>query len=237
MPVWFIDWWRLLGSTIIIFPAEIQIQYQKYKETNEVDWPLLQSLNFHRDFNNPWIMVWDYEFKRPSDEEPLEIHRVFRLKWWERFQLGYNPANPTTQASSSSNPIIQASSSSNPIIQASSSSSPTPTTNPEVLQRKTEEAALATKRLKEVAVMGLRFRRAMMTQELAKLKEEALMLKQNSLSSSSETVYPTMSPGAWNSRIFALENMLSTSSGTLFSMASQLSEAEERERVFSGRAR
>ena len=47
----------------------------------------------------------------------------------------------------------------------------------------------------------------------------------------------TMSPGARNSRIYALENMLSTSSSTLVSMASQLSEAEERERVFSGRGR
>lgn len=46
-----------------------------------------------------------------------------------------------------------------------------------------------------------------------------------------------MSPGARNSRIFALENMLSTSSSTLVSMASHLSEAEERERVFSGRGR
>ncbi|KAL6995203.1 hypothetical protein U1Q18_005338 [Sarracenia purpurea var. burkii] len=47
----------------------------------------------------------------------------------------------------------------------------------------------------------------------------------------------TMSPGARNSRIFALENMLATSSSTLVSMASQLSEAEERERAFSGRGR
>ncbi|XP_020548184.1 kinesin-like protein KIN-4C [Sesamum indicum] len=40
-----------------------------------------------------------------------------------------------------------------------------------------------------------------------------------------------------NSRIFALENMLATSSSTLVSMASQLSEAEERERAFSGKGR
>lgn len=46
-----------------------------------------------------------------------------------------------------------------------------------------------------------------------------------------------ISPGARNSRIFALENMLATSSSTLVSMASQLSEAEERERGFSGRGR
>lgn len=46
-----------------------------------------------------------------------------------------------------------------------------------------------------------------------------------------------MSPGARNSRIFALENMLATSSGILVSMASQLSEAEERERSFGGRGR
>ncbi|GAB2292431.1 hypothetical protein Dimus_026671, partial [Dionaea muscipula] len=87
-------------------------------------------------------MVWDYEFKRLSDEGPLEIHRVFRVKWWERFQLGYNPANPATQASSSSNPIIQESSSSNPIIQESSSSSPTPTANPEVLTLQQKNIAL-----------------------------------------------------------------------------------------------
>ncbi|GAB2252256.1 hypothetical protein Droror1_Dr00005103 [Drosera rotundifolia] len=146
-----------------------------------------------------------------------------------------------------------------------------------VLQRKTEEAALATKRLKEVlesrrtsrdasgssgpgiqALMQAIDRelevtvrvhevrseyerqmevRAKMAQELAKLKEEAHLLKQNRLSLSTDTASPILSPGARNSRIYALENMLSSSSGTLVSMASQLSEAEEHERVFSGRGR
>ena len=46
-----------------------------------------------------------------------------------------------------------------------------------------------------------------------------------------------MSPSARDSRIVALENMLKTSSTALVSMASQLSEAEERERVFSGKGR
>jgi len=46
-----------------------------------------------------------------------------------------------------------------------------------------------------------------------------------------------MSPGARHSRIFALQNMLSTSSATLVSMLSQLSEAEEQERIFSGKGR
>ncbi|KAK6938063.1 Kinesin motor domain [Dillenia turbinata] len=146
-----------------------------------------------------------------------------------------------------------------------------------VLQRKTEEASLATKRLKELLEArkassresssaengkgpGLKYLlltsfcpsekalvqaiehelevivrvhevrseyehqmevRARMAKEVAKLKEEA----------------DAMSPGARNSRIFALENMLATSSSTLVSMASQLSEAEEREQVFSGRGR
>lgn len=146
-----------------------------------------------------------------------------------------------------------------------------------VLQRKTEEASMATKRLKEllesrkassretlgagngngpgvqalmqaiehelevtVRVHEVRSQyehqmeeRARMAREVAKLKEEADMLKQKDFGSFPET----MSPGARNSRIFALENMLTTSSSTLVSMASQLSEAEERERVFSGRGR
>lgn len=143
-----------------------------------------------------------------------------------------------------------------------------------VLQRKTEEASMATKRLKELlesrktsretssagngpgiqALMQaiehelevtLRVHevrseyerqmeeRARMAKEVARLKEEAETLKQQTLGAFPQA----MSPGARNSRIFALENMLSTSSSTLVSMASQLSEAEERERVFSGRGR
>ncbi|XP_059637201.1 kinesin-like protein KIN-4C [Cornus florida] len=146
-----------------------------------------------------------------------------------------------------------------------------------VLQRKTEEAAMVTKRLKEllesrkaslrdtsgagnsngpgiqalmqaiehelevtVRVHEVRSEyerqmeeRARMAKEVAELKEEAQLLKQTNLNNCSQT----MSPSARNSRIFALENMLATSSSTLVSMASQLSEAEESERAFSGRGR
>lgn len=44
-----------------------------------------------------------------------------------------------------------------------------------------------------------------------------------------------MSPNARMSRISSLENMLSISSNSLVAMASQLSEAEERERAFASR--
>ncbi|KAK7372955.1 hypothetical protein VNO80_06346 [Phaseolus coccineus] len=144
-----------------------------------------------------------------------------------------------------------------------------------VVQRKTEEASLATKRLKEllesrktssresavggngpgiqalmqaiehelevtVRVHEVRSaherqmeERAKMANEIARLKEEADMMRINN---SSDGVV-SMSPGARNSRIFALEKMIASSSTTLLSMASQLSEAEERERVFSGKGR
>nr|XP_043640176.1 kinesin-like protein KIN-4C [Erigeron canadensis] len=144
-----------------------------------------------------------------------------------------------------------------------------------VLQRKTEEASMATKRLKEllesrkassretfgnssgpglqalmhaiehelevtVRVHEVRCEyerqkeeRMKMAKEVAELKDEANIEKQSGLSQCTQT----MSPGARNSRIFALENMLATSSSTIVSMASQLSEAEERERAFSGRGR
>lgn len=46
-----------------------------------------------------------------------------------------------------------------------------------------------------------------------------------------------MSPNARTARIASLENMLSISSNSLVAMASQLSEAEERERAFSNRGR
>ncbi|XWS23987.1 hypothetical protein CRYUN_Cryun28dG0062500 [Craigia yunnanensis] len=146
-----------------------------------------------------------------------------------------------------------------------------------VLQRKTEEAAMATKRLKELlesrktssreasstgngndpGIQGIMQtieheleitvrvhevrteyerqmeERARMAKEVARLKEEAEVLKHSDLSDCAET----MSPGARNSRIFALENMLAATSSTLVSMASQLSDAEERERTFGGRGR
>ncbi|XVF39643.1 hypothetical protein PTKIN_Ptkin01aG0050100 [Pterospermum kingtungense] len=146
-----------------------------------------------------------------------------------------------------------------------------------VLQRKTEEAAMATKRLKELlesrkassretssvgngngpGIQGIMQtiehelevnvrvhevrseyerqmeERARMAKEVARLKEEAEILKHRDLRDCPDS----MSPGARNSRIFALENMLAATSSTLVSMASQLSEAEERERIFSGRGR
>ncbi|KAG4140653.1 hypothetical protein ERO13_D06G031600v2 [Gossypium hirsutum] len=146
-----------------------------------------------------------------------------------------------------------------------------------VLQRKTEEAAMATKRLREllesrkassreassagngngpgvqtilqtvehelevtVRVHEVRSEyehqveeRAKMAKEVSRLKEESEILKHSEL----RDYHETMSAEARNSRIFALENMLAATSSTLVAMASQLSEAEERERTFSGRGR
>ncbi|KAG8059471.1 hypothetical protein GUJ93_ZPchr0002g26634 [Zizania palustris] len=131
-----------------------------------------------------------------------------------------------------------------------------------VLQRKTEEAAMATKRLKElleakkstrdaygsasssgiqvlmraiddelevtVRAYELRSHYERQMQERAAISKEIAKLKE---------CPQAMSPSARSSRISALENMLSSSSGAMVSMASQLSEAEERERAFSGRGR
>nr|KJB64148.1 hypothetical protein B456_010G034800 [Gossypium raimondii] len=159
-----------------------------------------------------------------------------------------------------------------------------------VLQRKTEEAAMATKRLKEllesrkassreassagngngpgvqtilqtvehelevtVRVHEVRSEyehqveeRAKMAKEVSRLKEESEILKHSELSEGtfllmlpkcSRDYHETMSAEARNSRIFGLENMLAATSSTLVAMASQLSEAEERERTCSGRGR
>uniref|UniRef100_A0A5B7ABF3 Putative chromosome-associated kinesin KIF4A isoform X4 n=1 Tax=Davidia involucrata TaxID=16924 RepID=A0A5B7ABF3_DAVIN len=157
-----------------------------------------------------------------------------------------------------------------------------------VLQRKTEEAAMATKRLKElletrkssvrdnsvvsngnganaqsnekslqrwldhelevmVNVHEVRYEYEKQSQVRAALAEELAVLKQvdefaakglspprgkNGLSRVS-----SMSPNARMARISSLENMLSISSNSLVAMASQLSEAEERDRGFSSRGR
>ncbi|XP_077224902.1 kinesin-like protein KIN-4A isoform X2 [Tasmannia lanceolata] len=157
-----------------------------------------------------------------------------------------------------------------------------------VLQRKTEEAAMATKRLKEllearkssardcpvnangntlggqsnekslqrwldhelevmVNVHEVRSEyekqsqvRAALAEELAALKQEDELVSKGLISpggknGSSRT--SGMSPNARLSRIASLENMVSISSNALVAMASQLSEAEERERAFTGRGR
>ncbi|KAL4179730.1 hypothetical protein AMTRI_Chr13g121520 [Amborella trichopoda] len=160
-----------------------------------------------------------------------------------------------------------------------------------VLQRKTEEAAMATKRLKElletrkssprdtgvagggnvspgqsqsnekslqrwldhelevmVNVHEVRCEyekqsqvRAALAEELSKLKQEDEMCS-SGLSpargkNGNSARMAAMSPKSRLSRITSLENMLNISSNTLVAMASQLSEAEERERAFTGRGR
>lgn len=157
-----------------------------------------------------------------------------------------------------------------------------------VLQRKTEEAAMASKRLKEllearksspressansnghlspgqgnekslrrwldhelevmVEVHEVRLQHEKQKQEHAALAEELALLKQvNQLSPNGgspqegknghrHTRLMLMSPNARMARIAFLENMLRVSASALATMASQLSEAGERERNFIGR--
>ncbi|PNT02637.1 hypothetical protein POPTR_014G024700v4 [Populus trichocarpa] len=157
-----------------------------------------------------------------------------------------------------------------------------------VLQRKTEEAAMATKRLKEllearkssardnsaisngngangqsnekslqrwldhelevmVNVHEVRFEYEKQSQVRAALAEELAVLKQVDDFASKGLSPPrgkngfarasSMSPNARMARKSSLENMLSISSNSLVAMASQLSEAEERERAFTNRGR
>ncbi|CAL1410691.1 unnamed protein product [Linum trigynum] len=156
-----------------------------------------------------------------------------------------------------------------------------------VLQRKTEEAAVATKRLKEllegrkssprenglsnghvangqsnekslqrwldhelevmVNVHEVRFEYEKQSQVRAALGEELAVLRQVDELASKGLTPPkgkngfarasSMSPNARMSRIASLESMLNISSNSLVAMASQLSEAEERERSFTTRGR
>ncbi|CAN1274177.1 Kinesin-like protein KIN-4A [Linum perenne] len=157
-----------------------------------------------------------------------------------------------------------------------------------VLQRKTEEAAAATRRLKEllesrkssprdntglvnghvtngqsnekslqrwlehelevmVNVHEVRFEYEKQSQVRAALGEELAVLKQVEELASKGLSLPkgkngfarasSMSPNARMARIASLENMLSISSNSLVAMASQLSEAEERERGLTTRGR
>ncbi|KAJ7298771.1 hypothetical protein O6H91_Y429500 [Diphasiastrum complanatum] len=165
-----------------------------------------------------------------------------------------------------------------------------------VLQRKTEEAAMATRRLKEVlearksaprenvlqgaaSAHGLNLSnekalqqwldhelevavrvhevrmayekqcdsRSALANELANLKQDELRQKDSGTTLTSDQDgtpasmgmrrSTSMSPPARHARIALLESMLNASSSALVAMASQLSEAEERERVVSGRAR
>lgn len=156
-----------------------------------------------------------------------------------------------------------------------------------VLQRKTEEAAMATKKLKEllearkstarensafangnsastpvnekslqrwldhelevmVNVHEVRAEYEKQSEVRAAMAEELSYLKQGEAISPGNASHKgrngksrvsNMSPNAKMARIATLENMVSISSNTLVAMASQLSEAEERERAFSGRGR
>ncbi|KAK1316272.1 Kinesin-like protein FLA10 [Acorus calamus] len=149
----------------------------------------------------------------------------------------------------------------------------------QLLQRKTEETAMATKRLKEllearkpvaltangssissqgnekslqcwldhelevvVNVYEAHLEYEKQSQVRAALAEELAILKQEELDAEGCTPprgrngrISALAPTARLARISSLENMLSLSSNALIAMASQLSEAEERERAFTGR--
>ncbi|XP_020582732.1 kinesin-like protein KIN-4A [Phalaenopsis equestris] len=145
-----------------------------------------------------------------------------------------------------------------------------------VLQRKTEEAAMATKKLKEllearkasakdnsvmsngsppgsqmnekpfqrwldhelevmVNVHEVRIEYEKQSQVRAALAEEIAMIKQEGKNGQARV--SNMSPNARLTMLTSLENMVSMSSNALVAMASQLSEAEERERAFTSRGR
>ncbi|CAN7023700.1 unnamed protein product [Brassica oleracea var. botrytis] len=154
-----------------------------------------------------------------------------------------------------------------------------------VLQRKTEEAAMATKRLKEllearkssprehsggtngfgtngqalqrwldhelevmVNVHEVRQEYEKQSHVRAALAEELSVLRQVDEFAAKGSSPPrgknggfarasSLSPNARMARISSLENMLGISSNSLVAMASQLSEAEERERAFTSRGR
>ncbi|XP_071712152.1 kinesin-like protein KIN-4A [Rutidosis leptorrhynchoides] len=156
-----------------------------------------------------------------------------------------------------------------------------------VLQRKTEEAAMATKRLKEllearksnrdisvpsngngtnvqsnekslqrwldhevevmVNIHEVRHEYEKQSQVRTALAEELAVLRQVDEYASKGVTPPkgkngfsrvsSLSPEARMSRISSLESMLGISSNSLVLMASQLSEAEERERAFASRGR
>nr|CAB3448144.1 unnamed protein product [Digitaria exilis] len=119
-----------------------------------------------------------------------------------------------------------------------------------VLQRKTEEAAAATKRLKDLLEAKKSSRETYggangsgMQAVMRAIDDELeVTVRAHELRSYYERQMQddcpqAMSPSARSSRISALENMLSSSSSAMVSMASQLSEAEERERLFSGKGR
>uniref|UniRef100_A0A0E0K545 Kinesin motor domain-containing protein n=1 Tax=Oryza punctata TaxID=4537 RepID=A0A0E0K545_ORYPU len=128
--------------------------------------------------------------------------------------------------------------------------------------RKTEEAAMATKRLKEsleakkstrdtygnASGSGVQALIRAIDDELEvtirayelRSHYERQMQERGAISKEIAKLKEcpqAMSPSARSSRISALENMLSSSSSAMVSMASQLSEAEERERAFNGRGR
>ncbi|GAB2270633.1 hypothetical protein Dimus_005513 [Dionaea muscipula] len=99
MPVWFLDWWRLFGSTSIIIPTLIQTFYQTYKEEHPTEWPPLRCLSFYQDYCIPWILTWDYDIKQESVDYPLKLHRIVRIKWWDSFDL--NKVHKPTPATNS----------------------------------------------------------------------------------------------------------------------------------------
>ncbi|XP_042030576.1 uncharacterized protein LOC121777394 [Salvia splendens] len=85
-PMWFFDWWRKFGSNIQITPPSVQKGFQVFSENSNHS-SYQKPLMFHAEFKVPWIFAWDFHFRKIyPDPTPFSLIRVFKIKWWSKFQ-------------------------------------------------------------------------------------------------------------------------------------------------------
>ena len=88
-PSWFMEWWHYLGPTPAYYPTQItQLSLPYYKKyANVPTSPFIPEINFHIDFNIPWILSWCYTIESHIPNCNLSLVREFHIKWWDKYNL------------------------------------------------------------------------------------------------------------------------------------------------------
>ena len=85
-PIWVYDWSKRFGPELTILPAPVKEGFLTFVDNSKLK-HFQQLLGFHAEFKVPWIFAWDFVFQKIwPDPIPFSLTRIFRVKWWPKYQ-------------------------------------------------------------------------------------------------------------------------------------------------------
>ena len=84
-PTWWLNWWKLFGPTLEIYPLEIQSLFHEYSKFSTEKDNDIRLLNFCNSFSIPWIMCWCFHLD--TESFPKKFIRKIKTKHWQKIEI------------------------------------------------------------------------------------------------------------------------------------------------------